>query len=110
VLDRSNTGIHAALAHGRTRSFGDQAVARHSEEGPVLAKLDRLIEQARAQLAEPIAFQNELKPLFAAKAMPERKRSTGACLRPLPWLKGPAPGAADPSGPGRASSGFSDLG
>ena len=53
----------------------------------MLAKLDRLIEQARAQHAELIAFQNELKPLFAAKAMPEKKRSTGACLRPLPWLK-----------------------
>ena len=83
-MDRSNTGIPAASAHGRTRSFRDQAVARHSEEGPVLAKLDRLIEQARAQHAELIAFQNELKPLFAAKAMPEKEAIHGGLPETAP--------------------------
>jgi len=49
----------------RIRSVRDQAVARHSEEAPVLANLERLIEQAAAQHAQLIEIQNELKPLFA---------------------------------------------
>jgi transcriptional regulator with XRE-family HTH domain len=55
----------------RVRSVRDQAVARHGEEGPVLAKLDRLVEQARAQHAELIEIQSELKTLLGGSRGPE---------------------------------------
>jgi transcriptional regulator with XRE-family HTH domain len=57
--DREMTRIEETVS--RARSFRDQAAARHGRNAPVLAKLDRLIEQARAQLAELIELQNELK-------------------------------------------------
>jgi transcriptional regulator with XRE-family HTH domain len=50
----------------QARSFKANAAARHGKKAPVLVKLDRLIEQARAHHAELIALRNELKPLFAS--------------------------------------------
>lgn len=55
----------------QARSFRDQAVARHGKKAPVLARLDRLVEQARAQHAELTAIRNELKSLLSGARQEE---------------------------------------
>ena len=60
--ERELTRIEETVS--QARSFRDQAAARHGKKAPVLAKLDRLIEQARAQHAELTALRSELKSLL----------------------------------------------
>jgi transcriptional regulator with XRE-family HTH domain len=85
--EREITRIEETVS--QARSFRDQAAACHGRKAPVLAKLDQLIEQARAQHAGLIALQNELKALLGGASQKEPAEETeeritiGAGLRPL---------------------------
>jgi transcriptional regulator with XRE-family HTH domain len=69
----------------RVRSVRDQAVAHHGKADVLmLAKLERLIEQAAAQHAQLIAFQDELKSLFGSTGDAGKEAIHGGLPEPAP--------------------------